>query len=141
MKDVIDSLMTELKSDSINLDDYLENASESFICPDVSEFWERLIDKSKISKSCIIGESGINYKYFYDVINGRKVPRRDKVIRMCLAMKSGIDGCQAALEISGKSPLDPRIRRDSIILYALAKNLPRLKCCEELIFHGEEELK
>lgn len=141
MADTVDALLDALKSDSIKLDDYLESASELFVNPDIKSFWTSLIDKSKISKSYIAVESGINYKYFYDVIKGRKVPKRDKVIRLCLTMKSGIDDCQAALKISGKSQLDPRIRRDSIILYALTRGWSKGKCCGELALHNEEELK
>lgn len=136
-----DDLLSELNSDDNSLDDFLDNSSESFIHPDIKAFWLSLIEKSNRSKSDIINKSDFNYKYFYDVINGKKTPKRDKVIKLCLAMKTGIDNCQAALKLSGKSQLYPKVRRDSIILYALKNEWSVFRCSTALAQYGEEELK
>lgn len=134
-------LMNELKSGKESLDDFLENSEDSFINPDIKAFWTEIVDNSTRSKSDIINKSDFNYKYFYDVINGRKIPKRDKVIKLCLAMKVGIDKCQEALKISGKSQLYPRIRRDSIILYALKNEWSIFRCSAILKRYGEDVLK
>lgn len=136
-----DDLLLELNSGNNSLDEFLDNSSPSFINPDIKSFWLSLIEKSNRSKSDIINKSDFNYRYFYDVIYGRKTPKRDKVIKLCLAMKSGIDDCQAALKLSGKSQLYPKIRRDSIILYALKNEWSVFRCSTALAKYGEEELK
>lgn len=141
MKKSTDNLMHSLKADNCSLDSYLERSSSSFINPDIKQFWFSLLDKTDYSKSDIINKSEFNYRYFYDVINGRKIPTSDKVIRLSLAMKIGIDQCQHALQLSGKAQLYPKIRRDSIILYALKNNWPVVKCNNTLIKYGEEPLK
>lgn len=38
--------------------------------------------------------------YFYDVINGRKIPSRDKIIRLALALGLSLDECQTALKFA-----------------------------------------
>lgn len=134
-------LLSELENNNRSLNSYLDDASDSFLYPDIKAFWLDLIEKSNRSKSDIINKSDINYSYFYDVICGNKIPSRDKVIRLCLAMKSGIDNCQAALRLSGKSQLYPRIRRDSIILYALKNEWSVFKCSTVLAEYSEDELK
>ena len=60
--------------------------------------------------------------YFYDVINGRKIPSRDKIIRLALALGLSLDECQTALKFCGRSQLYPRIKRDSIIIHGINEN-------------------
>lgn len=141
MNKTTDDLLSQLDANKASLPEYLQDASDIFVQPDIKEFWNKMIEKSHRSKSDIINKSDFNYKYFYDVINGRKLPTQDKVIRLCLAMKLTIEDCQQALNISGKAKLHPKIKRDSIILYALRNRWPVSKCSSALVKYGEEELK
>ena len=104
-------------------------------------FWETAIEKSGYSKSNIINKSDFSYCYFYDVINGRKIPGRDKIIRLILTMHLSVDECQEALRISGRSALYPRIRRDAIILFAISNGYSIYQLSELLADAGEEPLK
>lgn len=134
-------LLRELKRQSCSLPDYLSNHKETFVVEDIKAFWEQLIKEKKYSKSNIINKADFSYCYFYDVINGRKMPTKDKVVRLALAMKMSIDECQQALKISGRSALYPKVRRDSVLIYALEKHLTITQCNELLAKHGEDELK
>ena len=107
----------------------------------IKDFWETAIEKSGYSKSNIINKSDFSYCYFYDVINGRKIPGRDKIIRLILTMKLSVDECQEALRISGRSALYPRIKRDSIILFAISNGYSIYQLSELLADAGEEPLK
>lgn len=134
-------LLRELKRQSCSLPDYLANHKETFVVEDIKAFWEQLIKEKKYSKSNIINKADFSYCYFYDVINGRKMPTKDKVVRLALAMKMSIDECQQALKISGRSALYPKVRRDSVLIYAIEKHLTIAQCNELLAKHGEDELK
>lgn len=134
-------LMEELSGQDTDLDRYFEENPTSFINVDIKEFWKNAVDTSSKTKSDIINKADMSYCYFYDVINGRKIPSKDKIIRIVLAMNLSLDDCQEALRISGKSALYPRIKRDSIIIYAINKGYSIYQTNDLLLEHGEEMLK
>lgn len=134
-------LMEELSGQDTDLDRYFEENPTSFINFDIKEFWKNAVDTSSKTKSDIINKADMSYCYFYDVINGRKIPSKDKIIRIVLAMNLSLDDCQEALRISGKSALYPRIKRDSILIYAINKGYSIYQTNDLLLEHGEEMLK
>lgn len=134
-------LMEELSGQDTDLDRYFEENPTSFINVDIKEFWKNAVDTSSKTKSDIINKADLSYCYFYDVINGRKIPSKDKIIRIVLAMNLSLDDCQEALRISGKSALYPRIKRDSILIYAINKGYSIYQTNDLLAEHGEEMLK
>lgn len=138
MKKDTNDLFKELEADC-EIEDYLKSNTSSFVNHTLSNFWQDICEKSEMSKSNIINKSEFNYSFFYDVINGRKIPARDKIIRLALTMNIGLDNCQQALRLSDKSLLYPRIKRDSIIIYALNNNLT-ISACNELLNKFSEEI-
>ena len=141
MRKSTEDLLEELQNENCKIDEYLKGNGESFVYDKIKDFWEAAIEKSGYSKSNSINKSDFSYCYFYDVINGRKIPGRDKIIRLILTMKLSVDECQEALRISGRSALYPRIRRDSIILFAISNGLSIYQLSELLADAGEEQLK
>ena len=134
-------LLEELKSKNIDINTYLENNTDSLIEINLKNFWDGAIKKSGMSKSDIINKSDFGYVYFYDVINGRKIPSSDKIVRLALAMKMTLEQCQTALKYSGKSPLYPRVKRDSVLIYAIVNNYDIYQTAELLLKEGLAELK
>ncbi len=141
MRKSTEDLLEELQNENCKIDEYLKGNGESFVYDKIKDFWETAIEKSGYSKSNIINKSDFSYCYFYDVINGRKIPGRDKIIRLILTMKLSVDECQEALRISGRSALYPRIKRDSIILFAISNGYSIYQLSELLADAGEEPLK
>ena len=134
-------LLKELKRQSCSLPDYLSNHKDTFVNEDIKAFWENIIESKNYSKSNIINKSDFSYCYFYEVINGRKSPTKDKVVRLALAMKMTVDECQQALKVSGRSALHPKNRRDSILIYAIEQQMTVIQCNNLLEDNGEDELK
>ena len=134
-------LLQELQRTSCELNRFFKNGRESFVQNNMKDFWAALIQKSGCSKSDVINRADFSYCYFYDVINGRKIPSRDKIVRLILAMRLSTEDCQNALTISGKSRLYPRVKRDSIMIYAIEKHLSVYRLSELLAQYGEDELR
>lgn len=86
MRKSTEDLLEELQNENCKIDEYLKGNGESFVYDKIKDFWETAIEKSGYSKSNIINKSDFSYCYFYDVINGRKIPGRDKIIRLILTM-------------------------------------------------------
>ena len=141
MRKSTEDLLEELQNENCKIDEYLKGNGESFVYDKIKDFWETAIEKSGYSKSNIINKSDFSYCYFYDVINGRKIPGRDKIIRLILTMHLSVDECQEALRISGRSALYPRIKRDAIILFAISNGYSIYQLEELLQNAGEEPLK
>ena len=133
-------LLKELKRQSCSLPDYLSNHKDTFVNEDIKDFWENIIESKNYSKSNIINKADFSYCYFYEVINGRKAPTKEKVVRLALAMKMTIDECQQALKVSGRSALPPKNRRDSILIYAIEQQMTVIQCNNLLVDTGEDEL-
>lgn len=136
-----DELLEELKFKNTDIQDYINNNPQSFIEINLKEFWDRIIKKSQMSKSDIINKSDFSYVYFYDVIAGKKIPTSDKIVRLILAMHLSLEDCQTALRYCGKSQLYPRIKRDSVIIYAINQQYTVMQTQELLNKSGEKELK
>lgn len=134
-------LLDELKGKNIDINTYLESNSDSLIEINLKKFWNDVVNNSGMSKSDIINKSDFGYVYFYDVINGRKIPSTDKIVRLALAMKMTLEQCQTALKYSGKSPLYPRLKRDSILIFAINHNYDIYQTAELLLNEGLEELQ
>jgi hypothetical protein len=134
-------LLEELKFKKTDIQEFISNNPNSFIEINLKEFWESMIEQSGMSKSDIINKADYSYAYFYDVIAGRKIPTSDKIVRLILAMHLDLDDCQNALHFCGKSKLYPRLRRDSILIYAITHGYTVMQTQELLIDSNEEELK
>lgn len=134
-------LMKELMKAEISIDEYLEKNPDIISNADIKRHWHSLIEKSQLSSFDIINRSEFAYAYYYEVIGGKKIPSRDKVIRLILAMHLDLDDCQKTLRICGLSELYPRFRRDSIIIYAVAHGLTVYELNELLILQKENEIK
>ena len=133
-------LMNELKKSECSLENYLLVHTDIFVNEDTKSFWKRLLENKRISKSSVINKSDFSYSYFYEVIRGKKIPTKDKIVRLSLAMELTIEECQQALKISGHSFLSPTNRRDSILIYAIEHKKTLLQCNNLLNKYGECEL-
>lgn len=134
-------LMKELESKEISLDEYFKKNTDTIENLDLKMHWHNLIEKSGLSSFDIINRSEFAYAYYYEVVGGKKIPSRDKIIRLILAMHLSLDDCQKTLRICGLSELYPRFRRDSIIIYAINHELTVYELNELLIIQKENELK
>ncbi len=136
-----DELMEELKFQGTDINDYLKSNPNSFIEINLKEFWSRMIENSGLSKYDIINKSDFSYNYFYEVIGGKRIPSKDKIIRLVLAMHLELEDCQTALKYCGYAPLYPRIKRDSLIIYAVTHKYSVFQAIELLNNSGEDSLK
>ncbi len=132
-------LLNELSIESCDINSFIDINKKYMIKSDINEFWERVIAESGMSKSNIINKSDFSYRYFYDVINGRKNPSRDKVLRLVITMHHSLDNCQEALRIADKASLHPKVKRDSIIIFGI-ENKYTVNKINEILKEYEEDI-
>ena len=134
-------LLDQLADNNCSIDDYLEENREDMIVLAAKDFWEAAIERSGMSKCNIINKADFNYCYFYDIVNGRKIASRNKVIRLILSMHLTTDDCQEALRISGRSALYPKVQRDALLIYGIENRYTVDETNQLLSAHGEDTLR
>ena len=136
-----DDLMKELTKKRVNIESYIKKNKNSLIEVNLSKFWSRMIKKSEMTNSNIINKAQLSYYYFYEIINGKKIPSTDKIVCLTLAMHLTLEDCQTALKYCGKASLYPKLKRDSILIYAISHDLTILETNELLDKAGEPILQ
>ena len=81
-------------------------------CRAHQEVPEQLIRRANLEKS-----------FGHQLFSGKRKPSRDTVIQLAFAMKASLTEAQEMLKIARKSPLYPRIKRDTVIIYCLHNHI------------------
>lgn len=91
--------------------------------PSFHEYLYILMEQHSFSVPNLIASASISKTYVYQFLNGERLPGRDIILRIGLAMGVKLDDIQRLLTLAGKSVLYPKIRRDAGILYCLKKKM------------------
>lgn len=132
--------LLELLKKSSNASSYMEKASDDLIQQiPLSDYLSEILRTKQLIKSDVIRRSGLDRKYTYEFLSGKKNPSRDKVLAICFSIPLSADETQQLLKSTGYPALYARIERDSIILFALEHNLS-LTDVNELLYEMNHPL-
>jgi len=134
-----DELLKELSNTS-DINQYLSTNRDELIEQNVAKYLNELLEKKEnLTKSKIIKSTSLSESYIYDIFRGEKSnPSRNKLLQIAFAMSLDLETTQKLLKIAKVGILYPRIKRDSIIIFALNKNLDFFEC-ENLLEQAEVE--
>ena len=104
------------------------------------DYFRSLDAVQKMESSELIGKSGLERSYYYQVMKGTRNPGRDKVLRLCLAAGLSLRETTRALELSGNAPLYPKNRRDIILTVSVNQSASVDDANLLLYKYGEEPL-
>ena len=135
-----DELLKELDNTS-DINQYLSTNRDELIEQNVAKYLNELLEKKEnLTKSKIIKSTSLSESYIYDIFRGEKSnPSRNKLLQIAFAMSLDLETTQKLLKIAKVGILYPRIKRDSIIIFALNKNLDFFEC-ENLLEQAEVEV-
>lgn len=126
--------LLEILQKSSNLTAYMQQVSEDLIeTVPLHIYLEKLLHEKNLKKSDVIRLSGLDRGYAYDIFSGSKLPSRNKVLALCFSMSLLVTEVQRLLVATGYSQLYARLERDSIILFALQRQLSLIDT-NELLF-------
>ena len=120
--------------------EYLEENKSIFDLLTIGEYIELELVSRKLTKASVIKRSGINKRYFNDIIAGTKTPNRRYIIRIFLAMGLDFKDVQWYLKACNYPQLYAKNKGDSIIIYCLNKKLSVSECNAMLNKIGLENL-
>lgn len=136
-----DELMKILSgiTNKTDLGNYTDTLSKDDV-PDFAGYINNIINDNRLQAADVIRESLIQRNYGYQILNGTRKPSRDKVIAICTAIKLDSARTDRALAAAGYGRLYSKSRRDSIIIFALNKQLTVMELNELLCDMGENIL-
>lgn len=123
-----------------SLTEFMRENKAAFINKPVGEYIDLEIKKRKLIKAKIIRDSGMNKRYFFDILYGRKMPDRRYIIRIFMAMELDLEDVQWYLNACGYRQLYARDKQDCVIIYCINHKLSVQECNAMLNKIGLENL-
>lgn len=117
-----ETITWEQITDDIKDADQLELFIENNIISqyhDFKEFFNAYVAENELVLSEIMKKSNIDKGYFYNIVNGDRQPKRDKIICLCVGAGMDVKHLNRALRLGKFSKLDPKDERDLRIKYAI----------------------
>ena len=134
-KKLTEEFLTELLgSDSV--DAYVNNHDLEPIS--LSDYLSQLLEEKHLARSRVVHMADINETFGYQIFTGQRGASRDKVLQIAFAMALTLREANRALRAAGASSLNPKNRRDAIIIFCLDRGCSLQKVNEELYRFGEE---
>lgn len=138
-EDVTERLTEEVLQellDAPSLDEFID--AHEFPAVTLPEFLERMLKKKGLKRSRVVRMADLNETFGYQIFTGARNPSRDKVLQIAFAMALSLRETNRALMAAGASSLDPKCRRDAIIIFCIDQGCSLQKVNEELYRLGED---
>mgnify|MGYP000906295758 CR=1 FL=1 len=105
------------------LNGYIDNVKQDGSDNKVSEYILEVCASKDLTKSEIINNANIYRTYGYEILSGKKMPSRDKLLQICIANGFDLEQTNRALTLGKLGILYAKDPRDSIIIYAINNGL------------------
>ena len=107
---------------------------------DIKELLAEVYQRDPIPKSELAKKSGMSEVYLHQVFSGRRKASRDRLLCLCLGLRATQEETQELLRRSSLALLDPRVKRDAIILHGVMHGRSLVEINESLFDEGESML-
>lgn len=124
-------LNEKLKQD-ISITELFEESSKDFLSIPLNQYLKVLIEQKGFTKAQIIRDSGINRRFFFDILSGKRKPTRNYIIRLLHALQMPLKNIQWLLRATGYAQLYARDKRDCVIIYCI-NHQNSVKECNEML--------
>ncbi len=114
-------LLNRLKQ-AEDINGFIEENSGEFMETSFVDFLNEMLVCKNTSVADVMKGSGQS-DYVYKIFRGERKPSRDIVIAVAVGMGLDADEAQLLLRIAKLARLDPRDKRDSVIIYGLKEKL------------------
>ena len=122
--------------DAPSLDAFVDG--REFPAETLAGFLGHMLEKKHLKCSRVVRMADLNETFGYQIFTGARNPSRDKVLQIAFAMALTLRETNRALRAAGTSSLNPKCRRDAIIIFCIGQGCSLQKVNEELYRLGEE---
>ena len=140
-QDNMEKSTEELINELQKADDIFEFAKENEMeleSISLTEQLEQFLEKYQKPKKDVIKDAGLDTTYGYQIFDGRKKPRRDKLLQLAFGFPLTVEEANQLFRAGGTSSLYVRCKRDTICMYCLQQRMTVDECNELLYKAGEE---
>lgn len=137
MKKTTEELLNDIKEVN-SIYDFITINEKEYFNLSVDEYLRDLLKIKELKISQILADSCLG-DYIYKVFKGSRKAGRDVYISIGIAMKLSYNEFQIMLRLAKYLMLDPRDKRDSIILYAVSNKLSIIET-NDILFNCEQEV-
>lgn len=140
-QDNMEKSTEELINELQKADDFFEFAKENEMeleSISLTEQLEQFLEKYQKPKKDVIKDAGLDTTYGYQIFDGRKKPRRDKLLQLAFGFTLTVEETNQLFRAGGMSSLYVRCKRDTICMYCLQQRMTVDECNELLYKAGEE---
>ena len=130
MKKSTEELLSLIQS-AKNIDDYLKENEEELHHFTLTEYLNQLM-KDKHLRPADIMERSQKSDYVYKVLEGKRKVSRNILIAMAVGMECNLEEVQTLLRIASHARLDPRDKKDALLIYAILNHLTVVQLNEHL---------
>lgn len=134
-----EDLLNEIKQTD-EIKNFIKRNDDEFLSKPLHEVIAEIINDKKLKKSEVVARSGLNRIYAYQILSGKRVPSRDKLIAFCFGLQLDLDETNKLLKRSGLSELYAKNKRDSIIIFVINSKKSVFSANELLFENGLEIL-
>lgn len=106
----------------------------------LTEQLAQMLKKYQKQKKDVIKAAGMDTTYGYQIFDGRKKPRRDKLLQIAFGFPLTVEETNILFRAAGVSDLYVRCKRDAICMYCLQQKMMVDECNVLLYQAGEETL-
>lgn len=118
---------------------YIKENESEMLSLSLDVYLSKLLEEKNLKIADVMAKSEQG-DYIYKVFKNQRKASRDILISIAIGMELDINQTQKLLRISKNARLDPREKRDSVIIYAITNNIPVCELNEILYDIGERTL-
>ena len=125
---------------SNSIDSYIKDNQALFLDTGIAETLGRLCEKHPVAKNALARRAGMSEVYLRQVLSGRRTPSRDRLLCLCAVLEASLDEVQTLLRQCGCAPLDPKLKRDAIIIHGILHHTALEEINDKLFDENEKTL-
>ena len=100
----------------------------------------KLIEDKGVKKSELFNEAMIERSYGYQILKGRRLPARNKVLSLALSLKLSLAETNRLLSLSDNGALYANVKRDAVLIYCLVRGMSVIDTDQQLANYGYQSL-
>lgn len=131
--------MLSLIQKASDIEYYIKENESEMLSLSLDVYLSKLLEEKNLKIADVMAKSEQG-DYIYKVFKNQRKASRDILISIAIGMKLDINQAQKLLRISKNARLDPREKRDSVIIYAITNNISVCELNDILYDIGERTL-
>lgn len=131
--------LISLIQNTTNIKSYLEENEESLQQWTLGHYLHHLMKKKQMKVADVMNRSGQS-DYVYKIFKNQRKASRDILLAIAIGMECDLEETQSLLRIASFACLDPRNKKDAVLIHAILHNLSIIETNEILYDLGESLL-